>query len=65
VASAPDQRQDGHDPFWDLDGTGVRRTRMRRRIVSGIAFLTALAACGATAFAWAVKVGLLATLAVG
>ncbi len=45
-----------------MDGRGVRRARLRHRIVSALAFLTALAACGATAFAWAVKVGLLAPL---
>jgi hypothetical protein len=65
VAAAPDGRPGRHDPYWDLDGTGVRRARTRRRIVSSLAFVAALAACGAVAFGWAVKVGLLAALAVG
>jgi hypothetical protein len=65
VAVVPDGRRNRHDPYWDLDGAGVRRARTRRRIVSGLAFVAALAACGAVAFAWAIKVGLLPALSVG
>ena len=27
-----------HDPFWDMDGTGARRSRLRRRIVRTVTF---------------------------
>jgi hypothetical protein len=40
------------DPWWDLDGAGVRRERLRRRIVGGLAFVLAVASCGLTAAAW-------------
>ena len=65
MASAADGRQGRHDPYWDLDGAGVRDARTRRRRVSGLAFLAALAACGAAALAWAMKLGLVAVLTVG
>ena len=41
------------DPFWDLDGRAVRRERLRRRLVGGLAFVLSVAACGLTAAAWA------------
>jgi len=31
-----------HDPYWDLDGAGVRRTREQRRHVRGAAMLAAI-----------------------
>jgi hypothetical protein len=40
------------DPFWDLDGQGVRRERTRRRLVGALAFALAVAACGLTTAAW-------------
>lgn len=40
------------DPWWDLEGSGVRRQRLRRRIVGGLAFLLALGATGFAAAAW-------------
>ena len=40
------------DPFWDMDGKGVRRDRTRRRIVSAVAFAFAIVACGLTTAAW-------------
>jgi hypothetical protein len=40
------------DPWWDLDGKGVKRERIRRRIVGGLAFALAIAACGITAAQW-------------
>ena len=40
------------DPFWDLDGQGIRRERTRRRVVGGLAFALAVGACGLTAAAW-------------
>jgi hypothetical protein len=32
---------DGHDPFWDIDGKGARRTRIRRKFVRTAVFLIA------------------------
>jgi hypothetical protein len=40
------------NPWWDLEGSGVRRDRLRRRIVGGVAFVLAVAASGITAAAW-------------
>ncbi len=40
------------DPWWDLDGRGVRRTRLRLRIEGGLAFIMAVSACGLTAAVW-------------
>jgi hypothetical protein len=42
----------GADPFWDMDGAGVKRARIRRRIVGAIAFSIAIVATGLTAAAW-------------
>jgi hypothetical protein len=42
----------GADPFWDLDGAGVKRSRIKRRIVGAIAFAIAVTATGLTAAAW-------------
>jgi hypothetical protein len=42
----------GADPFWDLDGAGVKRDRIRHRIVSMIAFTLAVIASGLTAALW-------------
>ena len=39
------------DPFWD-DGVGVRRSRLRHRIVGSLAFALAIAACGLTSAMW-------------
>ena len=41
-----------HDPFWDLEGRGAKRSRIRSKIVSDIAFAIAVVACGLTAAAW-------------
>jgi hypothetical protein len=41
-----------HDPWWDLEGTGARRTRIRKRVESVIAFVLAVASCGLVAAAW-------------
>lgn len=40
------------DPFWDLEGTGARRARRRRKAVGLLAFAVAVAACGLTTAAW-------------
>jgi hypothetical protein len=42
----------GADPFWDLDGAGVKRDRIRHRMVSVIAFALAIIASGLTAALW-------------
>ena len=42
----------GADPFWDLDGAGVKRARVRRRIVGAIAFAISIVASGLTAAVW-------------
>jgi hypothetical protein len=41
-----------HDPWWDLEGRGARRSRIRHKIVAEIAFALAVVACGLTAAAW-------------
>jgi hypothetical protein len=41
-----------HDPFWDLEGRGAKRQRIRIKIESDIAFALAVVACGLTAAAW-------------
>jgi hypothetical protein len=40
------------DPWWDLEGSGARRDRTRRRIVGGVAFALAVSASGLTAAMW-------------
>jgi hypothetical protein len=40
------------DPFWDMDGHGVRRERKRDRILGTTAFVIAIAATGLTVAAW-------------
>jgi hypothetical protein len=42
----------GADPFWDLDGAGVKRARVKRRIVGAIAFAVSIVATGLTAAVW-------------
>jgi hypothetical protein len=40
------------DPWWDLEGSGVKRARTRQRIVGGLAFALAVTASGLTAAMW-------------
>jgi CHASE2 domain-containing sensor protein len=40
------------DPFWDMDGNGVRRTRRRTLIVGITAFILAVAAAALAFAAW-------------
>jgi hypothetical protein len=40
------------DPWWDLEGRGAKRSRIRNKIVSDLAFAMAVVACGLTAAAW-------------
>jgi len=42
----------GHDPFWDLEGRGAKKSRRHNKIVSDLAFALAVVACGLTAAAW-------------
>ncbi len=42
----------GHDPFWDLEGQGAKKSRRYQRVVSDLAFALAVVACGLTAAAW-------------
>ena len=41
-----------HDPWWDLEGRGAKRSRIRHKIVADLAFALAVVACGLTAAAW-------------
>jgi hypothetical protein len=40
------------DPWWDLEGAGVRRDRLRQRIVGGVAFVLAVSATGLVVAPW-------------
>lgn len=40
------------DPYWDMDGSGVKRDRKRGRIVGIVALAVAIAAVGLTVAAW-------------
>ena len=42
-----------HDPWWDLEGRGAKRSRIRHKIVADLAFALALVACGLTTAALA------------
>lgn len=52
------------DPWWEVDGAAARRTRRRERVVSGMAFVAALAAIAASAIAWGIQLGLASALGV-
>ena len=41
-----------HDPWWDLEGRGAKRSRIRHKIVADFAFAMAIVACGLTAATW-------------
>ena len=41
-----------HDPWWDLEGRGAKRSRIRHKLVADLAFALAVVACGLTAAAW-------------
>ena len=40
------------DPWWDLEGRGARRSRIRHKIMEDVAFALAIVACGLTAATW-------------
>jgi hypothetical protein len=48
---------DARDPFWDMDGHGVRRERRRERILGMVAFAIAIAAAGLAFAAWIRELG--------
>jgi hypothetical protein len=45
------------DPFWDMDGHGVRRDRRRDRMVGTTALVIAIAAVGLTVAVWLREIG--------
>ena len=45
------------DPFWDMDGHGVKRERKRDRIIGVVALLIAIVAVGLTVAAWLRELG--------
>ena len=52
------------DPWWEADGPAARRERRWRLARGGLAFVTAVAAVGAAAFAWSVELGLAAAVGI-
>ena len=50
------------DPWWGLEGPAAKRHRYYHKFVSTTAFLAALVALGAAGVAWAIQLGLAATL---
>ena len=40
------------DPFWDMDGNGIRRERRRGKFVGTLALVIAIAATGLALAAW-------------
>ena len=40
------------DPYWDMDGHGVRRERRREKVVGTMALVIAVAATGLALAAW-------------
>jgi hypothetical protein len=53
-----------HDPYWEVDGPAARGEQRRLRTRGTIAFVVALAAVAAAAFAWCVELGLAASLGI-
>ena len=45
------------DPFWDMDGHGVKRERKRDRIIGVVALAIAIVAVGLTVAAWLRELG--------
>lgn len=52
------------DPYWEVDGPAARREQRQRRLRGGLAFVTAIAAVAAAAFAWTVQLGIAAALGI-
>ncbi len=53
-----------HDPYWEVDGPAARGEQRRVRTRATVAFVVALAAVVAAAFAWCVELGLAAALGI-
>jgi hypothetical protein len=52
------------DPWWEADGPAARRARRRRQLVTTAAFAAAMAAVGASAFAWSIQLGVAAMIGI-
>lgn len=52
------------DPYWEVDGPAARGEQRRVRARGTVAFVVALAAVAAVAFAWCVELGLAASLGI-
>jgi hypothetical protein len=52
------------DPNWEVDGPAARREQRHRRTRGTVAFVTAVAAVLAAAFAWSVEVGIAAAIGI-
>ncbi len=50
------------NPWYDLEGRGAYRTRLRVRLTTDLAFSIAVVACGLTAAAWISQSGILGLL---
>ena len=50
------------DPWWEADGSAARRVRRKQRMISGVAFVAALAALGGAAIGWAIQLGIAGAL---
>ncbi len=47
--SRPSLASRRHDPFWDMDGSGVRRTRIQRRLARTLTWLIGILVLGVLA----------------
>jgi hypothetical protein len=52
------------DPWWEADGAAARNERRRQRARGGLAFLAAITAVAAAAFAWTIELGIAAALGI-
>jgi hypothetical protein len=52
------------DPYWEVDGPAARREQRRERARGTVAFVVALVAVAAAAFAWSVELGIAASLGI-
>ena len=60
------RRRSARDPFWDMDGQGVRRERKRDRMVGTAALVIAIVAVVLTAVGWLSQLGpILGSLGLG
>jgi hypothetical protein len=52
------------DPWWESNGPAARREHRRRRLMSSLAFATALTAFTGAAFAWSIELGIAAAVGI-